>query len=140
MKCEDIQEAMGAYSVKELSPENSEWMDQHIKTCADCRSWYEEVKQLSEIWTAPLIVDETPDLAAPVMQAIAELESLNSQAKINPIKIKRHQSLYHYALAASITLVLMQFNTFEQIAVRISMLNVHLSGSVESFFQIIQNL
>lgn len=144
MNCAIVKEWMPHYIDNQLSPDMELSIRLHLESCPDCAQWLEEAKGMSALW---LEMDanreqheqlDFPDLAADVMAHIERLETGRSAQAVKMTNLRRRSaprtSWMHYAVAACLSLVLLQFGVFEDLAYGITELNGHMSNSVLQWF------
>ncbi|AWV32279.1 hypothetical protein CD191_06390 [Paenibacillus odorifer] len=145
MNCAIVKEWMPHYIDGLLSPEMELSIRLHIESCPDCAEWLEEAKAMSELWSEMDADREQlqaqmdfPDLAADVMTHIEQLETGRRSRATKATNARRRSapktSWIHYGVAACLSLLLLQFGVFENLAYGITEINGHMSNSVTQWF------
>lgn len=136
MKCDIIQYQMAAYAAHELPNESSLLIEQHIRTCPECREWYQEVLEMSQIWQEPGPELQLPDFTAGVMEEIRQMPALQVRSVTrNRPRESRKSMITHFGVAACLTFCLFQFGIFEHLGTGLSEATQHLSNSVGHIFK-----
>lgn len=144
MNCATVKEWMPHYIEGTLSPEAELKLRLHIEACPDCSSWLAEAQGLAALWSEMERGLETlepldcPDLAGDVMAHIEKLETGRRERAAQVTMARRRTapgtSWMHYGVAVGLTLLLLQFGVFEDLAYGISEINGQMSISVTSWF------
>lgn len=145
MNCAIVKEWMPHYIEGLLSPDMELSIQLHINSCPDCAQWLEEAKELSALWLEMDMNREEqqeqpdfPDLAAGVMAHIEKLETERRERTIKATNVRRRfaprTSWMHYGVAACLSLLLLQFGVFEDLAYGITEINGYMSNSVVQWF------
>lgn len=145
MNCAIVKEWMPHYIEGLLSPDMELSIQLHINSCPDCAQWLEEAKELSALWLDMEMnreeqqeQPEFPDLAAGVMAHIEMLETERRERTVKATNVRRRfaprTSWMHYGVAACLSLLLLQFGVFEDLAYGITEINGYMSNSVVQWF------
>ena len=145
MNCAIVKEWMPHYIDGLLSPDMELRIRLHIQSCPDCAQWLEEAKEMSALWSEMETDSEYqheqmdfPDLAAGVMAHIEQLETGRRERAVKATSVRRRYaprtSWMHYAVAACLSFILLQFGVFENLAYGITEINGHVSNSVTQWF------
>lgn len=145
MNCAIVKKWMPHYIEGLLSPDMELSIQLHINSCPDCAQWLEEAKELSALWLEMDMNREEqqeqpdfPDLAAGVMAHIEMLETERKERTIKATNVRRRfaprTSWMHYGVAACLSLLLLQFGVFEDLAYGITEINGYMSNSVVQWF------
>ncbi|MEK5253120.1 zf-HC2 domain-containing protein [Paenibacillus sp. FSL F4-0125] len=145
MNCAIVKEWMPHYIDGLLSSDMELSIRLHIQSCPDCAEWLEEAKEMSALWSEMEADSEYqheqmdfPDLASGVMAHIEQLETGRRERAIKAASVRRRSaprtSWMHYAVAACLSLLLLQFGVFENLAYGITEINGHVSNSVTQWF------
>lgn len=145
MNCAIVKEWMPHYIDGLLTPDMELSIQLHIESCPDCAQWLEEAREMSALWSEMDLDREQqqeqidfPDLAAGVMAHIEQLET-GRRGRANKATTVRRRfaprtSWMHYGVAACLSLLLLQFGVFENLAYGITEINGHMSNSVVQWF------
>lgn len=148
MNCATVKEWMPHYIDGQLSPEAQQNIRLHIESCPDCEQWLEEARGLAAMWSemeagladpeyGAMKQPDFPDLTAEVMTQIDRLENGRRQRVMKATNSRRRTapktSWIHYGVAVGLTVLLMQFGVFEQLAYGITEINGQMSTSVSSW-------
>ena len=144
MNCAIVKEWIPHYIESSLSTEMEQSIRLHIQFCPDCAQWLEEAREMSDLWSEmdsnKELNDqlEFPDLTAGVMAHIEELETGRRERVAKATAVRRRYtprtSWMHYAVAACLSFLLLQFGVFEDLAYGITEMNGHMSNSVTQWF------
>ncbi|WP_157685400.1 anti-sigma factor family protein [Paenibacillus donghaensis] len=144
MNCATVKEWIPLYIDGLLSPEVEQSVRLHMMTCPDCAHWLDEAREMAEIWSEmdrdrSLQNDiDVPDLTAGVMAYIGKLENGRRERAATVTMARRRTmprtSWVHYGVAACLTVILVQFGVFENLAYGITEINGHMSNTVSAWF------
>lgn len=144
MNCATVKEWMPHYIDGLLTPDMEYNIRLHIEACPDCALWLEEARGLAELWNdmetgvEPTEMFEIPDISGSVMSRIEQLEAGRRERTVQTTMARRRTapgtSWMHYGLAVCLTLLLLQYGVFENLAYGISEINGQMSTSVSGWF------
>lgn len=147
MNCAIVKEWMPHYIDGLLSPDMELSIRLHIESCPDCAQWLEEAKELATLWTDMELSGEYqheqtefefPDFTANVMSHIEGLATGRKERAIKATNARRRtaprSAWMHYGVAACLSLLLLQFGVFENLANGITEINGQMSHSVVQWF------
>lgn len=141
MKCAQVMEWTPLYLRGTLGPAERRLMERHFRGCGGCQAWLEESRELDAMWSGmeagimPSGKEGIPDLTQAVLAEIGKLEQERRSQTSSPKRLFSPRSAWmHYGIAACLTVLLVQWGVFENLAYGITEINVHMSSSVTSWF------
>jgi len=131
---------MAAFVAWELAPAQSRAVSRHIARCADCRLWYREVLDLAEAWQDERELPDL-DLVTPVLARLRAQAGTPAGRPASPWprSLPGRVVFLHYAVAASMALVLFHLGVFHDVG-DVAQHGAALSGQVTRLVQILARL
>lgn len=144
MNCEEAQDMMASFVANQELPQMSSAFADHLQTCAECRAWLEEVQQTWQLWQArnpaemTILLETEKPIAIPNLVA-SVMQRLNPAAEtIWPVNAR--VTLWHYGIAASLTLALSQFGIPQLVGLGLAGISFTLSAKLQALLQYVSYL
>jgi anti-sigma factor RsiW len=124
------QEQWDRYAKDELTHEELLTYETHLSSCDLCLELYMDSVERAAVLYPQL--DDKSGFADTVMERVHSLPALVEQARTNRklLRFSRHP-VFHYTVAAAITLLLMSSGAFSSLTDRLGVLNIH-TEAIES--------
>ncbi|WAH35904.1 anti-sigma factor family protein [Alicyclobacillus dauci] len=122
MTCFDVENAMTDYVLGGLDEDRAALVTEHIQRCPSCCAWYQDVLASSKFLEQETF-DPVIDITANVMSRIAEIDSPKTiiipVTKHSTQRRWRQMMVAHYAIAASLTLMVFGLDGFQRMDARV---------------------